>query len=71
MILVGVQLKQRSRAADLDLSTGLNRANFPVLYLQIRDFEYENRVLVALRWLWNYVTRNRDTRLITGGTDAA
>ena len=30
--------------------------------------EYENRVLVALRWLWNYVTRNRGTRLITGGT---
>jgi NADH dehydrogenase len=28
--------------------------------------EYENRVLVALRWLWNYVTRNRGTRLITG-----
>jgi NADH dehydrogenase len=33
--------------------------------------EYENRVLVALRWLWNYVTRNRGTRLITGGTDVA
>ena len=33
--------------------------------------EYENRVLVALRWLWNYVTRNRGTRLITGSTDVA
>ena len=33
--------------------------------------EYENRVLVALRWLWNYVTRNRGTRLVTGGVDAA
>ena len=31
--------------------------------------EYENRVLVALRWLWNYVTRNRGTRLITGDGD--
>ena len=28
--------------------------------------EYENRVLVSVRWLWNYVTRNRGTRLITG-----
>lgn len=33
--------------------------------------EYENRVLVALRWLWNYVTRNRGTRLITGRGDVA
>jgi len=33
--------------------------------------EYENRVLVALRWLWNYVTRNRGTRLITGRPDVA
>ncbi len=28
--------------------------------------EFENRVLVSLRWVWNYVTRNRGTRLITG-----
>jgi NADH dehydrogenase len=27
--------------------------------------EYENRVLVTIRWIWNYVTRNRGTRLIT------
>ncbi|MDJ0849586.1 MAG: NAD(P)/FAD-dependent oxidoreductase [Myxococcota bacterium] len=33
--------------------------------------EYENRVLVALRWIWNYVTRNRGTRLITKSADAA
>jgi NADH dehydrogenase len=33
--------------------------------------EYENRMLVATRWLWNYVTRNRGTRLITGGGPAA
>jgi NADH dehydrogenase len=33
--------------------------------------EYENRVLVALRWLWSYVTRNRGTRLITGSADVA
>ena len=33
--------------------------------------EFENRVLVSLRWLWNYVTRNRGTRLITGKGDPA
>ena len=31
--------------------------------------EYENRVLVATRWLWNYVTRNRGTRLIAGSAE--
>jgi NADH dehydrogenase len=33
--------------------------------------ECENRVLVALRWLWNYVTRHRGTWLITGSPHAA
>jgi len=33
--------------------------------------EYENRVLVSIRWLWNYVTRNRGTRLITGERDGS
>jgi NADH dehydrogenase len=28
--------------------------------------EYENRVLVFVQWAWNYVTRNRSARLITG-----
>jgi NADH dehydrogenase len=28
--------------------------------------EFENRILVFLQWLWNYVTRNRAARLITG-----
>ena len=28
--------------------------------------EFENRLLVFLQWLWNYVTRNRAARLITG-----
>ena len=28
--------------------------------------EFESRVLVSIRWVWNYVTRNRGTRLITG-----
>jgi NADH dehydrogenase len=27
---------------------------------------FENRVLVFVRWAWNYVTRNRGARLIGG-----
>ena len=27
---------------------------------------FENRVLVLFQWAWNYVTRNRTARLITG-----
>jgi NADH:ubiquinone reductase (H+-translocating) len=29
---------------------------------------FENRVLILLQWAWNYVTRNRAARLITGRT---
>lgn len=29
--------------------------------------EFEDRLLVFLQWAWNYVTRNRGARLITGG----
>lgn len=32
-----------------------------ILYL----VEYDNRILVATQWAWNYVTRNRGARLIT------
>jgi NADH:quinone reductase (non-electrogenic) len=28
--------------------------------------EFENRVLVSIQWAWNYFTRNRSARLITG-----
>ena len=28
--------------------------------------EFENRLLVFLQWAWNYFTRNRGARLITG-----
>ncbi|MFN8421376.1 MAG: NAD(P)/FAD-dependent oxidoreductase [Anaerolineae bacterium] len=28
--------------------------------------EFQNRVLILLQWAWNYVTRNRAARLITG-----
>ena len=30
---------------------------------------FENRMLVLLQWFWNYVTRNRTARLITGETE--
>ena len=35
--------------------------------------QFENRVLVLWQWAWNYLTRNRSARLITGpgGIDAA
>jgi NADH dehydrogenase len=29
--------------------------------------EFENRLLVFTEWVFNYVTRNRGARLITGG----
>jgi NADH dehydrogenase len=31
--------------------------------------EFENRVLVLFQWAWNYFTRNRSARLITGADD--
>lgn len=37
-----------------------------VLYLA----RFENRVLVLFQWFWNYVTRNRTARLITGAEEA-
>jgi NADH dehydrogenase len=33
-----------------------------ILYL----IEFENRLLVLVQWAYNYVTRNRSARLITG-----
>jgi NADH:ubiquinone reductase (H+-translocating) len=33
-----------------------------ILYL----IEFENRILVLFQWAWNYFTRNRTARLITG-----
>jgi NADH dehydrogenase len=32
----------------------------------IRMVQFENRLLVLLQWAWNYFTRNRSARLITG-----
>ena len=36
-----------------------------ILYLMA----FENRMLVLFQWAWNYFTRNRSARLITGGYD--
>ena len=36
-----------------------------ILYL----IAFENRVLVVFQWAWNYFTRNRSARLITGDVD--
>ena len=33
--------------------------------------EFENRLLVAIQWAWNYFTRNRSARLITGEHERA
>ncbi|MGH7225392.1 MAG: NAD(P)/FAD-dependent oxidoreductase, partial [Gemmataceae bacterium] len=33
-----------------------------ILYL----IEFQSRILVLFQWAWNYVTRNRAARLITG-----
>jgi len=30
---------------------------------------FENRVLVLMQWFWNYITRNRTARLITGAEE--
>jgi NADH dehydrogenase len=29
--------------------------------------QFESRILVLVQWTWNYLTRNRSARLITGG----
>jgi NADH dehydrogenase len=34
-----------------------------IMYL----IQFQNRLLVLFQWFWNYVTRNRSARLITGG----
>jgi len=28
--------------------------------------EFDNRLLVLIQWMYNYITRNRGARLITG-----
>jgi NADH dehydrogenase len=31
--------------------------------------EFDNKLIVMLQWGWNYFTRNRGARLITGAND--
>lgn len=31
--------------------------------------QFENRLLILIQWAWNYITRNRSARLITGKTE--
>ena len=33
--------------------------------------EFDNRLLVLIEWVYNYVTRNRGARLITGRSQEA
>jgi len=37
-----------------------------LLYIE----EFENRLLILIQWAWNYFTRNRSARLITGQPEA-
>jgi NADH dehydrogenase len=30
---------------------------------------FQNRLLVMMQWAWNYLTRGRSSRLITGGRE--
>jgi NADH dehydrogenase len=34
----------------------------------LKLIEFENRILVLFQWAWNYLTRNRSARLITGSS---
>jgi NADH dehydrogenase len=47
-------------------------AGFPAWFLWVFVHlmylvEFENRMLVFVEWVYNYITRNRGARLITGG----
>jgi NADH dehydrogenase len=58
---------RKSAVADLGR---VRFSGFPawLLWSAIHIFSlvgFENRALVSLQWIWNYVTRNRGTRLIT------
>ncbi|BAY11247.1 NAD(P)/FAD-dependent oxidoreductase [Calothrix sp. NIES-2098] len=33
--------------------------------------EFDNKLIVMVQWVWNYITRNRGARLITGGESLA
>jgi len=52
------------------LSTGFIAWLLWVFVHVTRIVELENRALVLMQWAWNYFTRNRSARLITGEGDA-
>ena len=59
------------RAKAVAESMGFRFSGFPAwlawLFIHIMYLaRFENRVLVLFQWFWNYVTRNRAARLITG-----
>jgi NADH dehydrogenase len=63
------------RASAVGESFGLKFSGFIAwlawLFIHIMYLaRFENRVLVLFQWFWNYVTRNRTARLITGGRPA-
>jgi NADH dehydrogenase len=50
----------------------LHVAGFPAWFLWVfvhlmYIVEFENRLLVFVEWVYNYLTRNRGARLITAG----
>jgi NADH dehydrogenase len=59
------------RAKAVAQTMGLRFSGYPAwlawLFIHIMYLtRFENRVLVLMQWCWNYVTRNRAARLITG-----
>lgn len=59
------------RASAVANIPGLKLTGYPawlawLLIHLINLVEYENRILVAIQWAWNYFTFNRGARLITG-----
>src|SRR5262249_46961212 len=59
------------RAKAVAESMGFKFSGYPAwlawLFIHIMYLaRFENRVLVLFQWFWNYVTRNRAARLITG-----
>lgn len=59
------------RAAAVAEIAGFRFGGFPAwlvwLFLHLMYIvEFENRLLILVQWAWNYLTRNRGARLITG-----
>jgi 2-polyprenyl-6-methoxyphenol hydroxylase-like FAD-dependent oxidoreductase len=50
----------------LSAASGLAGAPVEVTLVDRRNLDYDNRLLVLTQWAWNYFTRNRSARLITG-----